>query len=125
RPIVAKASPHSWPSARPISPGADPRHSFRRITMIADATPAPYAALALQVTCPAVNKLTSREEVEQSMLATIARLEQQIRASRAFIGPQVRLVVLPEYFLTSFPMGESIESWRDRAAVEIGGRIYE
>lgn len=88
-------------------------------------TPDPYAALALQVTCPAVNHLADREAVERSMLETIDRLEKQIKASRAFIGPQVRLVVLPEYFLTSFPMGESIAAWRDKAAVEMGGRIYE
>ncbi|TXS92005.1 nitrilase [Parahaliea maris] len=87
--------------------------------------PLPYAALALQVTCASVNALRDREAVEQSMLATINRLGRQIRASKAFIGPQVRLVVLPEYFLTGFPMGESVPEWGAKSAIEMDGRIYE
>lgn len=87
-------------------------------------SPPPYAALALQVTCPAVNSLPDRATVEQSMLATLERLSRQIRASKAFIGPQVRLVVLPEYFLTSFPLGETIPGWGAKAAIEMDGKIY-
>lgn len=84
-----------------------------------------YKALALQVTCEAVNKAKDKIEAEAIMLKTIDRIDQQIRASKAFIGPDTRLVVLPEYFLTSFPLGESIEQWRDKACLEIGGKTYE
>lgn len=85
----------------------------------------PYYALALQVTCDAVNADSSTSEARARMLRTLDRLEKQIAASRAFIGSDVRLVVLPEYFLTGFPMGETIVGWADKAALEIGGAEYE
>jgi predicted amidohydrolase len=88
-----------------------------------------YRALALQVTCHAVNALPPASAgvalARNQMLETIARLGAQIRASIAFIGRDTRLVVLPEYFLTGFPMGESIAAWGDKAALEIDGPEYE
>ncbi len=84
-----------------------------------------YKALALQVTCDAVNIAKDRAEARAMMERTIQRLNQQIRASKAFIGRDTRLVVLPEYFLTGFPMGESIEGWREKACIAIDGSIYE
>ena len=84
-----------------------------------------YKALALQVTCNAVNKASNKEEAENIMLKTITRLHDQIRASKAFIGQDTKLVVLPEYFLTSFPMRESMNEWREKACLEIDGKIYE
>jgi len=59
------------------------------------------------------------------MLQTLDRLDAQIRASKAFIGQDTKLVVLPEYFLTSFPLGETMPQWRDKACLEIDGRIYD
>ncbi len=85
----------------------------------------PYKALALQVSCQAINSVTDRQAAEVLMLQCIERLNRQIGASKRFIGPDTRLVVLPEYFLTGFPMGEDLEAWREKAALEIGGRIYE
>jgi predicted amidohydrolase len=84
-----------------------------------------YKALALQATCHAVNTCRDRAEAHQVMLQTIERLSKQIRASKAFIGGDLRLVVLPEYFLTGFPVGESIEAWRDKAAIAPEGAEYE
>jgi predicted amidohydrolase len=49
------------------------------------------------------------------MQQTISRLEKQIPASIAFIGFDCRLVVLPEYFLTGFPMGDSLAVWGEKA----------
>ena len=88
-----------------------------------DSSPA-YAALALQVTCRAVNRLDP-EAARARRLATIDHLRPQIAASKAFIGSDLRLVVLPEYFLTSFPLGESFEEWAAKAALEIDGPDYE
>ena len=72
----------------------------------------PYSALALQMDCHAVNGLADRAAVEQAMSNTLDRVDQAIAGSKGFIGTfsgdTLRLVVLPEYFLTSFPMGESI-----------------
>ncbi len=88
----------------------------------------PYNALALQVTCHAVNGLSSRQDVSLRMAETIADLAGKIRGSKGFIssfsGLNTRLVVLPEYFLTGFPMGESIKVWSEKACIEMDGPEY-
>lgn len=84
-----------------------------------------YRALALQVVCDAVNGDADRAAARTRMGATLDRLERQIKASKGFIGQDLRLVVLPEYFLTGFPMGESAEAWADKAALAIDGPEYE
>jgi predicted amidohydrolase len=87
-----------------------------------------YSALALQVTCHAVNGITSRRQVSRRMAQTIASLSEKIRGSKGFIssfsGLNTRLVVLPEYFLTGFPMGESIKVWSKKACIEMDGPEY-
>ena len=83
-----------------------------------------YRALALQSECRAVNAARSRVEAMAQVQASIAILSRQIVASIAFIGADCRLIVLPEYFLTGFPMGESIAEWRDKACLEIDGPEY-
>ncbi|QJW89809.1 nitrilase [Spirosoma taeanense] len=85
----------------------------------------PYKALALQLTCHAVNPYQTRDEAETVMLKSIDRVEKQLSASINHIGRDTLLVVVPEYFLTGFPMGETTEQWREKAALEINGRIYE
>ncbi|MBI4470048.1 MAG: nitrilase [Acidobacteria bacterium] len=84
-----------------------------------------YRALALQVTCHAVNALTDRDQVRGRMRETIDRLSLQIAASIAFLGRDTKLVQLPEYFLTGFPMGETIEGWALKAGIEMNGPEYE
>jgi predicted amidohydrolase len=81
-----------------------------------------YRALALQVTCHAVNQTADTRSLMQN---TIKRLGQQIAASIAFIGSDCRLIVLPEYFLTGFPMGESLAVWGEKACLEMTGAEYE
>lgn len=83
-----------------------------------------YTALALQTPCRAVNRCADRAEAAERMAATIDDLAVKIRAAKAFLGQDVKLVVLPEYFLTSFPTGESIPAWRDKAALEPDGPEY-
>jgi len=90
--------------------------------MSRDAT---YMALALQVTCHAVNRCTDVATARARMLDSIARIREQIIASKRFIGPDVRLVVLPEYFLTGFPMGEGPALWADKAALALDGPEYK
>jgi predicted amidohydrolase len=79
----------------------------------------------MQTKCFAVNKAKNRDEAFEIMRQTIARIDKQIFASKAFVGQDTRLIVLPEYFLTSFPLGESIDEWREKACIEIDGEIYE
>jgi len=84
-----------------------------------------YRAIALQTKCFAVNLVKTKEEAREIIKRTVERLAKQIFASIAFVGFDTKLVVLPEYFLTGFPMGETIDEWREKACVEIGGEIYE
>lgn len=84
-----------------------------------------YKALALQLTCQTINAATTRDEAEAIMLASIERIDKQIEASIAQAGRDTLLVVVPEYFLTGYPVGESLVDWREKAAIEIDGRIYE
>ncbi len=84
-----------------------------------------YAALALQTSVRAVNRCPDNAAVRASIDAAIDRVGAQVTASRQFIGPHLKLVVLPEYFLTSYPLGETIAAWRERACIDPGGREYE
>jgi len=84
-----------------------------------------YKALALQLTCQSVNSCTTRDEAETMMLASIARIEKQIEASLTLLGKDTLLYVVPEHFLTGPPLSETTEQWREKAALEIDGPVYE
>jgi predicted amidohydrolase len=84
-----------------------------------------YRAIALQAKTDAVNSAASRDEVFLIVNSTIDRLARQIAGSIAFVGPDTKLIVLPEYFLTGFPMGESLAEWREKACISPGGDTYE
>lgn len=83
----------------------------------------PCYALALQTTCDAINGL-NKDAARSAMAAAIARIGREIAGSKAFIGADLELVVLPEYALTGFPMGESAAQWRDLAAIDPDGPEY-
>jgi len=83
-----------------------------------------YRALALQVACHAVNKCPDRVSARARMASSIERIDRHVRAAKGFLGPDVRLVVLPEYFLTGYPIGESIAEWADKAALAPEGPEY-
>jgi predicted amidohydrolase len=87
-----------------------------------------YAALALQATCLAVNRLHSHQAVYKHMAQTIDHLGELIRGSKTFIrsfsGLETKLIVLPEYFLTGFPMGEGIKEWSEKACIDVNGAQY-
>lgn len=87
--------------------------------------PEPYVALALQTACDAVNADQTVETARARMAASLERIRAQIIGSKRFIGQDVRLVVLPEYFLTGFPMGEPAAVWAEKAALEIDGPEYQ
>ena len=85
---------------------------------------ASYRALALQFPCHAVQRLDA-EAARAKMLASIERLDRSLRASLGFWGADVRLVVVPEYFLSGFPMGEPVAAWQAKACFEPHGPEYE
>ncbi len=84
-----------------------------------------YRALAVQFKTMAVNKCNGRDEARAEMDRSIERLANQIPAAKSWIGPDLRLVVVPEYFLTGFPMGDPIDVWADKAGLEVDGPEYE
>ena len=84
-----------------------------------------YRAIALQAKTFAVNRAKSKAEADEIIKQTIERISWQIFGSIAFVGFDTKLIVLPEYFLTGFPMGETIDEWREKACLEIDGEIYE
>ncbi|AQZ66079.1 Aliphatic amidase AmiE [[Actinomadura] parvosata subsp. kistnae] len=73
-----------------------------------------YTALALQL----------ETRVGAGIGAAIDRIGERVAGSKAWLGPELRLVVLPEYVLTGFPLREGVEEWRDRAAIDPGGPEY-
>lgn len=85
-----------------------------------------YRALAMQARCVAVNKAKDRAEARALVKASLERLREQIGAAVAWVGrDDCKLVVLPEYFLTGFPIGEAIPEWADKAALEMEGPEYQ
>lgn len=84
-----------------------------------------YYALAFQMPCRAVSKVEGRDEARRIMADALSDLEVKLLASKAFIGPDLKLIVLPEYFLTGFPMGDGIEEWAYKAALDVDGHEYE
>ncbi|MGB6230891.1 MAG: nitrilase-related carbon-nitrogen hydrolase [Litorimonas sp.] len=84
-----------------------------------------YKALALQTECAAVNRAAYRAEARTLMQGSLLRILGQIMSAKAFHGPSLKLVCLPEYFLTSYPARESAAEWREKACVAMDGAIYE
>lgn len=92
---------------------------------IAQANSLRYSALALQTRCDAVNGDADRAGARRRMSATMARVSGEIGAAagflRGFNGYELKLVVLPEYWLTSFPVRETREQWQGKAAIDKDG----
>lgn len=89
----------------------------------------PYAALALQIAARSVERLPDRATAQAQMLAMIAEIGIKLRASSVFIeqygGTPVRLAVLPEYFLTSYPGRISVPAFAEKAALDMNGPEYD
>ena len=84
-----------------------------------------YYGLALKTAVDAVNYCPDLCEAQLVMNATITRLEREIPASKRFVGPDSKVIVLPEYFLTAYPLSDTIEGWAKKACIEVGGAEYE
>ncbi len=83
-----------------------------------------YHALALQVACDGVHPDADVDTARARMRASIQRIDRAITGAQRWIGSELRLVVLPEYFLTGFPWGESVPEWTAKAALDIEGPEY-
>lgn len=84
-----------------------------------------FHALALQLHCRSVNGCAGREEAQVLIGDALDRTTRAVAGALRFLGADTRLVVLPEYFLTGHPMGEGLEEWTDKAAIDPGGLEHE
>jgi predicted amidohydrolase len=88
-----------------------------------------YAAVALQLAARSVERAPDRAAARAQMLGMIEEVGTKLRAATIFIqqysGSPVRLAVLPEYLLTSYPGRISIPDFAAKAALEVGGPEYE
>jgi predicted amidohydrolase len=89
------------------------------------ATTAGYYACALQFRVDAVNRDTSAAAARARMRASLERLEAQVRGAKSWVGADLKLVVLPEYTLTGFPVRETVPEWIDKAVLAPDGAEYE
>lgn len=92
-------------------------------------TPERYLALGLQVMCDGVNADKDVETARARMHASIERLHEMVvgnsRFTQVFSGAMPKLVVLPEYFLSGYPMGDTIPGWAEKAGIDMDGPEYE
>lgn len=110
------------------------------VAMLASALPAPawsesvtdtpvYAAMAMQLAARSVAGAPSREAVRDRVLAHIADIEPKIALAAAFVGQfggaPVRLVVLPEYLFTSYPVGQAVDAFAATTAFAPDGPEFE
>lgn len=86
-------------------------------------TDAAYRAVGLQTACHSVAGCTVAQ-ARAHIVSALDRIGAQIRATKAFVGPDLRLVVLPEYVLTGFPTGHSPAQWIDTACLDPVGDEY-
>jgi len=88
-----------------------------------------FIGVALQVSVKGVNRCNDRASARARINENIQRIGEYTTTAanflRFFYGLPVRLVALPEYTLTGFPMRESVQDWRDRACLEQNGPEYE
>ncbi len=84
-----------------------------------------YVALALQIDCDGVHPDHDRAHANLRIQGCLRRIDEAVGGARRWIGPDLKLVVLPEYVLTGPPWGESIAEWTDKAALAPDGAEYE
>ena len=84
-----------------------------------------YRALALQTRLDTINSAPDVISARELMHRTLDRIGSEVSAAATWIGKDLRLVVLPEYFLTGYAMGDPIEQWTRKAAIDTDGPEYQ
>jgi predicted amidohydrolase len=88
-----------------------------------------FIGVALQVSVKGVNRCIDRASSRARINENLKRIGEYTTTAAGFLkffyGVPVRLVALPEYAVTGFPMKESPAEWRDRACLEQNGPEYE
>jgi len=83
-----------------------------------------YAALALQVDCDGVHPDRDHGSAARRMQASLLRIGEALEGAQRWIGPDLKLVVLPEYILSGPPWGETIPEWAAKGAIAPDGPEY-
>lgn len=81
-------------------------------------------AMALQIKGKGVAKMDITS-ARASIMASVERVDATIQAAGGWLGGDLSIVVLPEYFLTGYPIGDTIAGWADKAAIAHDGPEYE
>lgn len=88
-----------------------------------------FIAVALQVSVTGVNRCPDMASSRARIVENIARIQGYTTTvsnfCEWFYGAPVRLVALPEYAVTGFPMQESPAEWREKACLAYDGPEYE
>ncbi|MCC7258408.1 MAG: nitrilase [Gammaproteobacteria bacterium] len=88
-----------------------------------------FTGVALQMSVKGISRCTDRASARARIRENLQRIGEYTTTAasfhRFFYGVPVRLVVLPEYVVTGFPLKESPAVWRDRACLEQNGPEYE
>ena len=87
-----------------------------------------FTAGGMQISCQAVNGRTKEEAIEIRK-QTLAKIRNYVSVNKMFVqfynGSDVKVMVLPEYILSGFLLGESHQEWHDKACIEFDGFEYE
>jgi len=88
-----------------------------------------YSAGGMQVSCQAVNACPDKESAFKVRMQTLEKIRSYVTANVGFVqfynGSQMKVVVLPEYFLSGFLFGQTHEEWHEKACIEQDGPEYE
>ncbi len=88
-----------------------------------------YGAIAMQLKCVGVHNYKERDASRAQILTNVKRAADFAIASAHFMkffnGIQCRLVLLPEFVLTGFPMGDSIPLWKEKACLAPDGPEFD
>jgi predicted amidohydrolase len=120
----ARRARYEWVCASGFSPPILPKSRERTLTNSESVLGPTYTAAALQLAVQAVNRCPDRATARERIKATLEHVAVKVRGTKHWMGQSLKLVVLPEYFLTSYPQQETIPEWADKAALEIDGPEY-
>ena len=84
-----------------------------------------YTAVALQLVTHSVARCSSRKAARLRMAQKLKHVREKVSGISQWMGASAKLIVLPEYLLTSFPQGEGIDDWARKAALDMDGPEYD
>lgn len=84
-----------------------------------------YRALSLQTRVETIHNLPDVVSARELMHRTIDRIGGEVAIAASSAGGDLRLVVLPEACLTGPAIGDPVEDWTKKAAIDVDGPEYD